>query len=57
MNAPVAPNERRPSAPAGPQRRRARASRLVATLLGWLRFTAMALVGMLGVWLLVLLFG
>jgi len=46
---------RRASAPAGP--RRHWPARLGDVLLSWLRFAAMALVGMLGVWLLVLLFG
>ena len=37
--------------------RRRRPAPLVRVLLDWLRFAAMAVVGMLGVWLLVLLFG
>jgi hypothetical protein len=58
MNAP-APHAsvQRVSAPRASPRARPRADRLFGVLLGWLRFAAMALVGMLGVWLLVLLFG
>jgi hypothetical protein len=58
MNAPAshAPLPRA-SARSGPPRHRRRARRLVGVVLDGLRFTAMALVGMLGVWLLVLLFG
>lgn len=40
-----------------PRRPRPSLQRLVGVLLSWLRFAAMAIVGMLGVWLLVLLFG
>jgi hypothetical protein len=55
MNTPAPLGARRPSTPGVP--RRPLAQRLVGVLLGWLRFAAMAVVGMVGVWLLVLLFG
>ena len=46
----------RASTPALSRRPRPATQRLAGILLGWLRFTAMAVVGVLGVWLLVLLF-
>lgn len=54
MTPPVSLGARRPSARGRP---RPPGQRLIGVLLGWLRFAAMAVVGMLGVWLLVLLFG
>jgi hypothetical protein len=44
---------------AGPARRlrKARFRALTTALLGWARFTAMMVIGMLAVWALVLLFG
>lgn len=55
MNAPAPLGDPRRSAAAGPPRQRQHV--LLAALLGGLRFAAMAVVGVLGVWLLVLLFG
>ena len=54
---PPAPPASLERASAADEPRRRRPAPLVRVLLDWLRFAAMAVVGMLGVWLLVLLFG
>jgi hypothetical protein len=57
MTTPAPLDARRRSTLGASHRPRRQARRLVGILLDGLRFAAMAVVGMLGVWLLVLLFG